>query len=60
VQVFKELSSRVSNMHEGDAFQCTTLTMKEVKDLYNIFYKCDDKLKQDAFLLKYCSVNPIL
>jgi hypothetical protein len=27
--------------------------MKEVKVFYNIFYKYDDKLKQDEFLLKY-------
>ncbi|XP_039291812.1 uncharacterized protein LOC120353140 [Nilaparvata lugens] len=35
-------------------FQCTLLTMRDVKDFHAAFYSIPEKGKQDSFILKYC------
>lgn len=40
--------------HNTKAFQCSTLTMKELKTFHEAFYAIHQKDKQDAILIKYC------
>ncbi|VEN36138.1 unnamed protein product [Callosobruchus maculatus] len=39
--------------HCGKTFSCTLLTHREIRQFHDMFYLSRDKLKQDAFILKY-------
>ncbi|VEN50700.1 unnamed protein product [Callosobruchus maculatus] len=39
--------------HCGKTFSCTLLTDREIRQFHDMFYLSRDKLKQDAFILKY-------
>ncbi|KAM3955420.1 uncharacterized protein ACR2FA_010691 [Aphomia sociella] len=41
------------------SFNCRSLTMVDVKKFFNAFYKFKEKSKQDAFILKHCSVKSV-
>lgn len=43
--------------HNQKAFQCAKLTCQDVSKFHRNFYKCDTKISQDNFILKYCTVK---
>ncbi|RZF43395.1 hypothetical protein LSTR_LSTR001656 [Laodelphax striatellus] len=44
--------------HRGTSFNCSLLTMNDVKNFHESFYSVKTKSSQDAFILKYCSCAP--
>lgn len=44
--------------HKSKAYQCSTLTMGDIKNFHDAFYAIPSKMSQDAFLLKFCNVQP--
>lgn len=55
----KDLPARPQCNHATKAFKCSSLTMTDIKYFHESFYKFKDKIKQDAFLLKYCILKQI-
>ncbi|KAK5647822.1 hypothetical protein RI129_002714 [Pyrocoelia pectoralis] len=45
--------------HNSKRFKCSALTVEEVHQFHQLFYKVPDKLVQDNFILKYVSACPI-
>ncbi|XP_069355603.1 uncharacterized protein [Maniola hyperantus] len=43
--------------HKQKAFRCTELSCQEIRKFHKNFYKCDTKVKQDCFILKYCNIS---
>ncbi|CAH2089031.1 unnamed protein product [Euphydryas editha] len=38
-------------------FECLSISMRDIKEFHDGFYKFQDKSKQDAFILKHCSIK---
>lgn len=45
--------------HKTKAYQCASLTMKDIKDFSDVFYSQPKKIVQDNFILKFCSVGSV-
>lgn len=43
--------------HNQKAFRCSTVTCQDIRKFHKFFYQHTNKLTQDNFLLKYCSVT---
>lgn len=43
--------------HKTKAYQCSTLTMRDIKSFQDAFYAAKDKIRQDTFILKFCTVQ---
>lgn len=44
--------------HDTDKFQCSKLTMRNIKDFHTLFYNNKEKSQQNAFIARYCTVEP--
>ena len=45
--------------HDTKALQCCKLTMAQINKLHTTFYAHPNKQKQDALILKFCSIVPV-
>lgn len=43
--------------HNSKSYQCSILTMSEIKKFHQAFYRKPTKLVQDTFILKFCSIG---
>lgn len=54
----KSLPDKVCT-HNSKALKCATLTIAQLKQLQEIFYKHQNKKDQDSLILKYSSIEPV-
>lgn len=43
--------------HNSKAYQCATLSRRDVNHFHQIVYEVPDKITQDGIILKYCNAN---
>lgn len=54
----KNLPEFPSCGHNTKSYRCSLLTMFEIKRFHELFYSKPNKISQDSFIFKFCSVGP--